>query len=494
MKKRMYGYFMLCLSLILVLSACSSSSPEQPKPSDAGASTKEKTLPPVELSWYLPGNPQTDIASVEKAVNDYIQPKINATLKISMIPSASYPEKMNTLLASNEALDLLWTANYSFLYENNAKKGAFTELSKLLPQYAPNLQKSLPALAWEDSKLQGELYAVPNYQIAAKVYGFSVQKRYVDKYGLDTSKIKTFKDLEPFLDKIKQNEPNAIPYTASTSFRYQMYGYTGVNDTTFYKSGDKSYKVVELVDTPEYLEFHKMLHDWYTKGYINKDIATADNSANLTAGKIVSKFDQTLKPGGEFEEKLKNGGNDVVYIPLSAPEFTGVQATMTAISRTSKNPERAMMFLELVNTDSTLFNILAYGVEGKHYEKMADNKVKVKKDGGYVYTGWRIGNVMNGYLLDGQADNTWELTKKMNETAVVPEIFGFKFDSSNVKAEVANVAAVRKEFMAAIETGTVDPNEYVPKYREALKKSGNDKILAEQQKQLDAWLKEKGKK
>lgn len=498
MKKVFLKTIVLCLSLLLIVSACGTDKSEGEKPSPTGSEATgepgETSLQPVQLTWYLSGNPPADVGLVEEEANAYLQPRINASLKLQFIPSGNYPERMNTLLSSGEAFDLLWTANWSFLYDQNARRGAFTELNELLPAYAPNLLAKLPEVAWEDAKLQGKLYAVPNYQIAAKVYGFVIQKRFVDKYDLDTSTIKGFKDLEPFLELIKQNEPDMIPYATIENFRHQMHGFDGVNNVTFYRANDPSYQVVELAMQDEYLEFHKMLHEWFNKGYINRDIATANINEVISSGKVAVRFDQTLKPGGEIEEQAKNGGHEVVYIPLSEPEFTGVQASMTAISRTSKNPERAMLLLELVNTEPELFNLLVYGIEGKHYEKVGENAVRKIPDSGYSYANWRIGNTFIGYLTEGQPEDTWELTMKMNESAIVPEIFGFNFDITPVQAEAANIAATQEEYRKAIESGTVDPEQYVPRYRDALQKSGLDKLLEEHQRQLDQWLAEKGMK
>ncbi|WP_370639147.1 DUF3502 domain-containing protein [Cohnella sp. REN36] len=38
----------------------------------------------------------------------------------------------------------------------------------------------------------------------------------------------------------------------------------------------------------------------------------------------------------------------------------------------------------------------------------------------------------------------------------------------------------------------MDPAKYIPQYLDKLKASGVDKIIAEKQKQFDAWLKTKG--
>ncbi|MBM7565971.1 ABC transporter substrate-binding protein [Paenibacillus sacheonensis] len=464
-------------------------------PANNAAGTEE--LKPVELTYYIPqGELQTDYKSVEKAINDYIQPKINATLKFNPVVFGDYEQKLNTVVAAQESFDLAWTSSWLFNYENNAQKGAFLQIDDLMKQYAGDFIGSLPAAVIEGAKASdGKTYAIPNYQVSASNGGFVIQKELVDKYSLDTGTIKTFKDLEPFLEQIKQNEPDKIPYASRVNtFVAEMNGFEGVNGF-YYRKGDPEFKLVDTMTTPEYLAHFNLLHDWYKKGYINNDVATANFDDTLKSGKGAVKYEFTLKPGGEVEELARNGGHEVVYIPTYEAQFTGVQSTMTAISKTSKNPERAMMFLNLVNTDPTLFNLLAFGVEGKNYEVVGDNTIKIKPDGGYApNSAWAMGNVTIGHLLEGQAPDTWQKTIDQNNNAKVPTIFGFAFDPTPVKTEVANLEAVYKEYEAALTTGTVDPNVYVPKLIAANKKAGSEKVLAEKQKQLDAWLAAKGLK
>jgi putative aldouronate transport system substrate-binding protein len=117
----------------------------------------------------------------------------------------------------------------------------------------------------------------------------------------------------------------------------------------------------------------------------------------LKSGKVAVEWNTTMKPGGEVDDKKRFGGNEVVYVRLSEPEFTGVQAIMTAISKTSKNAERAIQFLELINTDATLFNLLTFGIEGKNYTKVGDNTIKINQAGGYkADLGWVMGNSLIG--------------------------------------------------------------------------------------------------
>lgn len=495
MNMRKFELFKLVLVSLLVMmlvSACGSKK-EEPSTTNSG----DSELPLVELTYYFPqGEMQTDYKSVEQAINEYIKPKINATIKLAPVVFGDYDQKLNTVVAAQEPFDLVWTSNWSFVYEQNSQKGAFKDLEELLDKYGSNYKNSLPQAFIDGARnSQGKLYALPNYQIAARGGGFVIQKEFVDKYNLDVSSIKSFRDLEPFLEQIKANESDKIPYLSRVNtFINAMHGFDGI-DGNNYRKGDPSYTLINTYATPEYMDHHVMLHDWYNKGYISKDAATTSFDEMVKTGKYVALYEFTLKPGGEAESKTQNGGHEVVYIPLNQPIFDGVQPTMTAISNTSKNPERAMMFLDLVNTDSTLFNLLAFGVEGKHYEKVDDKHIKVKPEGGYApNVSWAMGNVTNGYLLEGQADDTWEKTHEINNSAIVPDLFGFQFNTEPVKTEMANWDAVWKEYEAALTTGSIDPAVYIPKMLDALNKAGSEKILQERQKQLDEWLKAKGKK
>ena len=488
----------------LALTGCggnsnSSSSPAATSGSAAPSSSapSASTMPPVDLVWYyLDGTAQPDLASVETEVNKYIKPKINATVKLKPIAGADYEQKMNTILAAGEAFDIVWTSDWRFNFSNNAQKGAFLELDALLDKNGSKLKASLPASAWEDVRISGKTYGVPNYQIAAKSAGFVVQKRFADKYKLDISKIKSYKDIEPFFEQIKKNEPGIIPFGINNDFYSpSVYGVSSHGNVIAYRVNGDKVTVEDYFATPEYKQHVAMAYDWYKKGYINEDAATLKNKADVEKkGVYATTFDYTQKPGGEAAAKAGNGGNDVVFVPLMEPEFTGVTATISAISRTSKNPDRAMMLLELVNTDPALYNLLSFGIENKHYTKTGTNTIKDIAGGGYAPNmNWVMGNVTIGYLMDGQAADTWERTKKANDSAKKPYLYGFKFNSEPVKAEMANLKAVENEFRKVIETGTVDPDKYLPQFLDKRLKAGSEKVLAEYRTQIDAFLKSKAK-
>ncbi|QJD86955.1 ABC transporter substrate-binding protein [Cohnella herbarum] len=511
-KRSMASALAICFMAVLILAGCSGKNNNEPAASSSAASPSAPSSPaesasespsatpeeaPVELTYYyIVFNMPTDQQAVEDAVNEYIKPKINATIKLKPIIESGYKDKINTMLAANEAFDLLWTSNWGGGdYDNKVVKGALLPLDDLLAA-SPNLQSAIPQVAWDDTKVDGKIYAVPNMQIAAKAEGFAIQKRFVDKYAIDLDGIKTQADIEPVLKVIKDNEPDIIPI-AKTAHMFdfgRQYGYAPQG----YKLGDPEYKIIDTLDKPEYRTFLDMMRKWYKAGYIYKDAATIkDDQLNslLSSGKVAMEWNTTMKPGGEVDDQKRFGNNEIVYKRISEPEFTGVRPTMTSISKTSKNPDRALRFLELTATDPTLFNLLAFGIEGKHYTKVGDNTVKINQDGGYKEDlGWVFGNVLIGYLKEGQAPDTWEVTKALNKNAKLPEVHGFNFNNEPYKTEGANVFAVGEQYGKALQSGAVDPEKVFPKYYDAVQKAGVAKQTEEMQKQLDEWLTANGKK
>ena len=171
---------------------------------------------------------------------------------------------------------------------------------------------------------------------------------------------------------------------------------------------------------------------------------------------------------------------------MSNRETTG---SMQAISRTSENPERALMFLELFNTDPVLNNLINYGLEGVHYEKVSDNVIKALPDSSKYASGlgWMYGNQLLNFLLDNEDPQKWAKFEAFNAAAKPTNSLGFVFNPDKVKTEIAQCASIWDQYMAPLETGTADPEVELPKAIQAFKEAGSDAIMAEKQAQLDAW-------
>ena len=82
-----------------------------------------------------------------------------------------------------------------------------------------------------------------------------------------------------------------------------------------------------------------------------------------------------------------------------------------------------------------------------------------------------------------------ERDKSIEEAKTSP-ILGFSFNTDSVKTELSNISNVMNQYLDGLNTGTVDPDETLPKLKDALNRAGYDKVLTEMQKQYDAFRKE----
>lgn len=465
--------------------------------------TQEAKLDPVDLTWYYGGTTQTDIQSVQDEMNKILKEKINATINLKYFDWGSYDQKMNVINAASENYDICFTASWQAInYYNNVAKGYYLPLDDLLAKYAPNTKAQIPDKIWNAAKIKGKIYGLINYQICAMTNGFTIQKRYVDKYGIDVSKINKFEDLTPVLDILKTKEkldtPIQIDRTGLEQFLIVSFGFDeigGRHSPGVASFTDSTCKVINQFDTPEYKAHFALMRDWYNKGYIKKDIAAISDISTLQkAGKVAIGMMGTYVPGTEAITKAANGGYDVLAVKLSKSYLTssGCTASLNAISTNSKNPERSMMFLELINTDKQLYNLICFGIEGKHYTKISDDTVESVANSTYnPNTDWMFGNQFNGFFRKGQDPGVWDQTKQLNADATPSPLLGFSFDPSNIKNEAAQCQSVLDEYLPGLLTGTNDPDRKLPEFLDKLKAAGSDKIIAEKQRQIDEWLKTK---
>jgi len=469
-----------------------------PATTPAGSSEE---LEEVNLVWYFPGNfPQTDQDKVFAEVNKVIKEKINATVEFKAFPFGDYDQKMQVVIASGENYDLAFTAGWINNYNQNVAKGAFLPLDDLLAKYAPKSLASMPESMWSAVKIKGQIYGFINQQISARTPAISVERKLAEKYGLDLDGIAgkltafNFDLFEPYLAAVHKDSPEKA-FIAPLASMMDIFGVetiVGPNVPGAVSFTDGTLKVINQFESDEALAFAATMRDWNSKGYMNSKsrISTKkDEWADAQAGKWAMNIDGAYKPGGDVGASSQAG---VPYIvaPAGTAYLTtgGISATLQAINRNSKNPERAMMLLELLNTDKDLFNLLNFGIKGEHYEIDADGfLIPGSKQKAYnPQVAWMFATNFLAHVEKGMPATVWEDTKRVNDEAIPSNLLGFSFDSEPVKGEIAQTSAVYDEYSRAIELGVSDEAKY-NEFLAKLKTAGSDKIIAEMQAQIDAW-------
>ncbi len=489
MRKKLISILLTAAIAVGTLAGCGNSGQqaEAPKPSEESAvenEAAEETVKedPVTVKWLMAGTEPEDFDMVMEDLNQKLVEKINVILDLEIIPGGEFADRAKLASTSGEDFDIVFTSNWQNSFDENMNREAFLPLNDLLEEYGQGILENCPDWLLEVSKVNGSYYAIPNMQIIAKNEGIVVQKEYADKYGLDIKEFETYKDFEWFLEELAKNEPNLFPmdrrfwYYIDAQYEEFANGTVEVNKETGEVVGWSDAAKEELKDRYDYLQ----------KGYVRKDIATVtDTSADDKANRYVVSS-TTYKPG-VAASRTQSYGVEYIAIPEKASYISAMagQETMNAININSKNPEAAVKLLNLLYTDKEVYNELLFGLEDVHYKKVGDNRVETISDTYYLAgDAWRYGNQFNAWLIPGQDDDTWEATETMNNTAVISPLRGFVFDASPVEAEIANVKAAKAEFNVY---AAKDFDTWYAEMQEKVKLAGEDKIVEEFSKQLEAW-------
>lgn len=462
--------------------------------------SKTAKLPHVTLNWYYPvPEVPPDQALVQAAVDKITEAKLHVNLQLDPVPFGSYNTKLQTLVASGTtSADIIWTSSWLFLYDQNVFAGAFQPINTLLKQYGRAIIKDIPSFILNSTKIHGKFYGVPNMQVAATDPGFMIEKRFVQQSHFNVAKVRHNEAaILPLLKYVKAHDPgivplqNGSPLAAPSGFWYaEAYGYWPVGPAYVKMGTDKITQALEA--QKQYLN---MVRQWYLAGYENQNAGTATATTAGTAystGHFAAYPDFTEKPGGQIERQLSDGGYPVVYARIARRAyFSGpYTTTLNAISARSQHPRRAMMVLNLVNSNSQLFNLLAFGIKNRDYTLVGPDTIKIKKNGGYaIDVPWVFGDIFHGYLLQGQGRNLWKVTEEWNASAHVSPFAGFTFNPKSVTTEMANVAAVGARWSQPLFTGSINPAKYYPEYLSQLKAAGIGKILKALQSQVNAYVK-----
>lgn len=440
------------------------------------------------LKWYLIGDKQADTAKVLAKANEIIEKKIGAKLDIEFVETGGFQQKMTMVMASGEKYDLCFTG-YTNVYTTAAENGGLLALDDMLDS-VPELKKSIPDTVWDSARYNGKIYAVPNQQIMAMQYAYEFDKELTDKYNFDVSSVKEPEDLEPFLAAVKKGEPNRIPYRSNYGgdmwfqSKYEMLlpGYIGMDKETG--------EIVVTNGTKLHKRAAKKLNDWYNKGYIRSDVASVGND---TADYNVRRYavsNNTWKPGVE-ESSVQRLGWQTCYAKITEPYMPvgASTSTMIGISKNSQNPEKALKFIELINTDKELYNLLCFGIEGEHY-KLVDGQAEYIENSGYApKADWKFGNQFNAYTLVGQPKDLWEQTEKVNNEAKVSILNGFSLDKSKILQVLNEVETAAKQTQS---TTTCKPEEFDKIYEnnlKALNDAGLQKLCDLVKEQVNDWKK-----
>ncbi len=490
---------LLALVMIFSLAACSTPGNDDTQPNGTNGPEGNGGLydEHVTLTYCFPDGMGVDgyagWENIVAEVNKITKEKINATIDIELIPLGEYTDKMNMKFMSGEEFDVCFTGAWN-PYATAVGQGAYAELTEeMLNTYAPELMQVLNPAAWEAVTIGGKIYGAPLQQIYVRQNAMRFNADLATEKGFDYTSVKKLEDLEPYFETLKADGVEKIFYTADCRIIENYISYLGMDALIAAKTPGVVYyreenpTVVNQYASEGFLELAKLMKKWNDAGYIHPEAILN----TLYETEFAVNINPAYKPGGDATESI-TAGFTTVSVPFGDAVLTtsAITATNLAVGATSKNPERALAFINLLNTDADLLNLLCHGIEGVDYE-FVDEANKVIKAIEGTYPGnfsFLVGNVFNEYYTDATQVGSWEETAEINSSADGSCILGFAFDVTPVSAEVAAMDAIIAEQLPAICCGEVDNVDAAVKaLNDALEAAGLSTVLAEMQKQLDAW-------
>ena len=513
---------LLLLTAAMVLSAAACGTPAAPATTTAAATTaapaattaaapQEEKLEPYVIKYNLLSNEASeDKEAIEAHINGIIEPLINATIKFNMITWADWDSKSNVPLQAGEKVDITFTADW-YNYVRSVKQNQFlrlndpdSEFGNLLHTYGKDAVAGLGESFLKGAQIDGINYSVPTNKELTVPGGMMFNLDLIEKYDFDINTVFNDNDVEPWLEIIKENEPDITPFITDgawnrgpySEFATEAADWMIINDPL--PDGSFDTGIYFIWEDPVYLEHLALMHEWYKKGYIHPDsyldsysMGDHRRSGQFFYCDLVCKgFDIQSK---EVEAMSGNPDLRLCEKQIQASVYITHHAggSMLAIPYTSDDPARAMMYINLMHSNVELINTMVWGLEGKNYERISDKQVKssevspwITKHGGP----WTMGNQFIQWAGDNEDPDKYAKLKQFSDTGFPHFTLGFRFNREPVDNEITAFRNVRDSMNRALKTGAVDPAVEIPKLVDACKAAGSDKIGAELRKQLDEFM------
>ena len=526
--KRICGV-LLASAMVLGMAGCGQGADESTAPGNGNAESKteaDERKDPVILEWYYRGNgPQKDTQLVEDKLNEYLKTYEgleHVTVHMNCFAAADYANSVLLDQTSGKQIDILNTVGLDFATE--VKNGTYLAIDSYLEQM-PELKGALPQWLWDLGKVEGSTYMIPNYQRGANMMYMVIPSKYEKYIDIDkfremlvdkTTPVEDFAAvMEEFIVAVREGEATQTKYLPPLAELYTVphYGFAQYADKlngSFVLYCDDT-NVQNIYLTENFKKACAITADWYEKGYIPQDVLVADSNTLIKENMLndISRAINSEQSYGDeaFASELISSyyGFDTKALPFHNNYFmqNSWGAGGNGVTASCGNPEEALKFIEALTTEKgkEIYNLIVYGIEGVHYEKVDENHIKTLEydqsqggiDTSYAAMKWIIGNTTNAYLNQGCSESDNEIANEINNNPdnIISPIMGFRIDTAPIATELEQIAAVEKEYKDTLMTGAMG-SKWESTYNEFIEKleiAGLDKVMIELQAQVDAFLK-----
>ena len=369
----------------------------------------------------------------------------------------------------------------------------------------PALAGAMPdPLNWYSFEANGEIYGIPYCVYPAYGQGWSVKSEFMEKYDLTAEDFSgNFWEMDELFAEIYEkngNQPFIAPsldggdYCADMNrTRNWMVMGNAFNDSTIQRAclnlifdlQAEKLTVVNFLETDVFHNVYEAILRYEEAGYFMR----------YSEGHLEGSDDVRFGVRIDSTEPYLNTTYNEIMIPYGPLGLT-VQSHfwLTGISTKSAHTEEALSLLEQIIIDDALRLQLCYGKEGRDYVLEDGAYTRVTQEDGSWYCMEFLSP--QAALLDFSTGKQSEELAEAQRKNVSQATFAYcpiVFDYSGLEEELTAIGEVLANYRPMYSPGYYNDmyyEEYYPEMLEKLEEAGMSTVIAEMQRQLDAWIAE----
>ena len=375
----------------------------------------------------------------------------------------------------------------------------------------PTLKNAVPhENYWIMATVDGEIYGMPSRYCSPKVLGWDVDERIFEEYGLQVEDFYAqFWEMDDTFAKVyEKNGSRGFLYLPGDKLNYGEYNDSYMPQIIYaqlcyqFRQIISCFAIDYTAETPQlvnYLETEyirntqQAIARYYNAGYYNvtHPLNQYVKFADVDAGFEYRHNENTLNLYGDYA------------IPVSNAQFmcTDLADYICGISAGSDQTEHCLSLLNLIAEDVEFRKLMLFGVEGEDYKvvngirKRIEGRKTSKQECYYMdylspladFCGFKRGDY-KGYPVVEEGSTALESYRKTLKGSTVWYPLSYDdFDLTGLEDELAAINAVLAVQLKSFHTMDADAYEQM---LSDIQEAGGDKVLAELQKQFDAWLEE----
>ena len=460
----------------------------------AGTAARGAATGPLRAMFV--GSAPNDEANVLAAINRRLEADLGVQLQTNY--TDDYWNRLALAIAAGEEFDLVWA--HTSTLSDLVSRGVYQPIDAAVRQAAPNLLTAMPRSALLAGTINNELYAISRVVPMAQfnlVYNIRGDLRV--KYGLPP--ITTLEGLENYFNIVLANEPGMVAtadhnpqplYPVFANYYFPLGD--GGRNPVYVDPSDPTHTVRSFMDSPGFINVVNTKVRWRQMGYILEDDSRVPNAhLGFINGIVACVPSNTSSENERIDALAANVPGAFIETVLLNPNplyLTQGGDNMLAVASTSRRPNETVALINWIKSSQANFDLFSYGVEGVNY-RVEGNSISydgIADNRRYTPNIWMWNDIsLMRFSRHVPAENITRL-RDWDRNAVVTPVVGFNLNQDPVRTEVAQVNAIIGEYFPQLRDGSVPYAQIREPMMQALERAGLQRIIAETQRQLNAYI------